>query len=71
MKYQLQIEGMMCQRCVAHVTNALSSVSGVTDVTVSLADNNAVVTADSSVQSETLKRAVEEQDYTVKEIVTL
>ena len=71
MKYQLQIEGMMCQRCVAHVTSALTRVSGVTDVTVSLADNNAVVTADGSVQSETLRKAVEEQDYTVKEIVTL
>ena len=70
MKYRMHIEGMMCQRCVAHVTNALTSVAGVTDVTVSLEDNSAVVTATQDV-SAAIKTAVEEQDYTVKEIETL
>ena len=70
MKYKMQIEGMMCQRCVAHVTNALTSVAGVTDVTVSLEDNSAIVTATQDV-SAAIKTAVEEQDYTVKEIETL
>lgn len=71
MKYQLAIEGMMCMRCVAHVTNALKGIDGVTDVQVSLENNNAVVTANADVLAETLKNAVEQQDYKVTEIITL
>lgn len=71
MKYQLAIEGMMCMRCVAHVTNALKGIDGVTDVQVSLENNNAVVTANADVTAETLKSAVEQQDYKVTEIITL
>ncbi len=71
MKYQLQIEGMMCGHCVSRVTKALSGVDGVTEVNVSLEENNATVTADSSVSAETLKNAVEQQDYKVTEVKTL
>ncbi len=70
MKYELQIEGMMCNRCVAHVTNALKSVQGVTDVTVSLEENKAVVECAAGI-ADNLKNAVEQQDYTVKEIKQL
>ena len=62
---------MMCMRCVAHVTNALKGIDGVTDVQVSLENNNAVVTANADVTAETLKSAVEQQDYKVTEIITL
>ena len=58
MKYELQIEGMMCNRCVAHVTNALKSVQGVTDVTVSLEENKAVVECAAGI-ADNLKNAVE------------
>lgn len=71
MKYQLSIEGMMCNRCVAHVTKALESVSGVLSVNVSLEDNRAIVEVTTDVTAESLKTAVEEQDYTVTEVVAL
>jgi copper ion binding protein len=40
------IDGMTCQGCVASVTRALKTLSGVTDVTVSLNDKRATVQYD-------------------------
>ena len=48
----ISIEGMMCAHCQAHVEKALKEVAGVTEVTVSLENKNAVVTGDASVRSE-------------------
>jgi len=60
----ISIEGMMCAHCQAHVEKALKEVAGVTEVTVSLENKNAVVTGDASV--ETLKQAVVDAGYEVK-----
>ena len=57
----ISIEGMMCAHCQAHVEKALKEVAGVTEVTVSLENKNAVVTGDASV--ETLKQAVVDAGY--------
>ncbi len=43
--YVIKIEGMMCPRCVAHVTKALESVKGVSAVSVVLETNSATVTS--------------------------
>lgn len=43
MKKELMIEGMMCQNCVKHVTNALEGISGASHVQVSLEDKKATV----------------------------
>ena len=51
----ISIEGMMCAHCQAHVEKALKEVAGVTEVTVSLENKNAVVTGDASVEA--LKQA--------------
>ncbi len=61
----ISIKGMMCQHCVKHVHSALSSVSGVSAVEVSLENKNAVVTADPSVTDEALTKAVTDADYQV------
>ncbi len=42
---ELKIEGMMCQHCVKHVTDALNGLNGVTNVVVNLEDKNATFTA--------------------------
>ena len=63
MKTTLNIEGMMCQHCVAHVKKALEGVSGVETVEVSLEKNNAVVTG--SADPEAMKAAVAEAGYEV------
>lgn len=42
----LEVKGMSCGHCVASVTDAVKKVPGVTDVTVSLEDANAVIHGD-------------------------
>ncbi|MCM1122721.1 MAG: heavy metal translocating P-type ATPase [Eubacterium sp.] len=61
----LDIEGMMCAHCQAHVQKALEGVDGVTQVVVSLEENNAKVTADTEVEDQKLIDAVTESGYKV------
>ena len=61
----LDIEGMMCAHCQAHVKQALEGVEGVREVTVSLEEKKAVVTADDTVADQTLIDAVKESGYQV------
>ena len=59
----LNVTGMMCQHCVAHVTKALEGVSGVSSVDVSLEAGTATVEADASVTDEALVAAVVDAGY--------
>jgi len=68
MKKTLKIEGMMCQRCVAHVTKALQSVDGVAEVDVNLKKKTAVVALDNEVSDEVLTAAITDAGYEVKKI---
>ena len=68
MKKILKIEGMMCQHCVAHVTKALSGVSGVTGVEVNLKKKTATIELAEGVADEILTAAVVEAGYEVKKI---
>jgi copper ion binding protein len=63
MKTSLKIEGMSCDHCAAHVTEALKEISGVSSVTVSLKDKNAVVEHAGGVSLESMKAAVTEAGY--------
>lgn len=71
MKKVLDIEGMMCQHCVAHVNKALSGVEGVKAVEVSLENKNAAVTLAADVSDEVLVKAVVDAGYEVKGVKTL
>ncbi len=62
----ISLEGMMCAHCQAHVEKALKEVAGVTEVTVSLENKNAVVTGDASVEA--LKQAVVDAGYEVTDV---
>ena len=62
----ISIEGMMCAHCQAHVEKALKEVAGVTEVTVSLENKNAVVTGDASVEA--LKHSVVDAGYEVTDV---
>lgn len=62
----LSIEGMMCGHCQARVEKALKEVAGVTEVTVSLENKNAVVTGEASV--DVLKQAVVDAGYEVTDV---
>ncbi|NLB15781.1 MAG: heavy metal translocating P-type ATPase, partial [Clostridiales bacterium] len=62
---RLEISGMMCEHCIAHVKKALESVKGVTDVRVSLENNSAELKMKSSVKEDMLIKAVSDAGYTV------
>ena len=61
----LDVRGMMCKHCVAHVDKALRGVMGVSDVVVSLEENTATVTAEAFVSNDALVEVVEEAGYEV------
>jgi Cu2+-exporting ATPase len=60
---QLKVDGMSCEHCVKHVTEALSGVPGVAGAEVSLQAGTATVTAGDDVADRALLEAVEEAGY--------
>lgn len=62
----LDVEGMMCGKCQAHVQKALEGVAGVTAVEVSLENKQASVTMEGEIADEVLSSAVTEAGYEVK-----
>lgn len=69
MKKLLKVEGMMCQHCVKHVTDALMGVAGVTSVDVNLKKKGALVECGEGVTNEALTAAVKEAGYEVTQIM--
>lgn len=69
MKKTMKIEGMMCGHCEATVKKALEALPEVETAEVSHEKNMAVVTLKSAVDDAVLKKAIEDQDYTVLEII--
>ena len=59
----LNIEGMSCNHCVAHVKEALEAIAGVSSAEVDLQKKNALVEHDDSVGLDALKAAVGEAGY--------
>ena len=68
MEKTLTIEGMMCAHCEARVKKALEALENVTQAQVSHEKGTAVVTLSADVPNDTLKQAVEAQDYPVTRI---
>ena len=64
----MKIEGMMCGHCEATVKRALEALPNVASAEVSHEAGTAVVTLTAPVADETLRQAVEAEDYTVTEI---
>ncbi|MBR7099328.1 MAG: cation transporter, partial [Clostridia bacterium] len=65
MKKMIKIEGMMCPRCEAHVKKALEALDEVKEAIVSHQTGTAEVTLNAPISDDTLKMAVEEEEYTV------
>jgi copper ion binding protein len=65
MKTTLKIEGMSCDHCVKHVTEALEGIQGVASAKVSLKNKNAEVEHDDTVNLEAMKAAVVEAGYEI------
>jgi copper chaperone len=67
MKKVLSIEGMSCGHCVAHVKEALESVTGVTKTDVNLGKKQAVVEG-SDLDDAAMKSAVADAGYEITAI---
>ena len=61
----ISIEGMMCQHCVRHATEALEKIDGVSDVKVSLEDKNAVIHVNQNVTDEQITNAIVAAGYEI------
>ena len=68
MEKTMKIEGMMCMHCEARVKKTLEALEGVAEAKVSHETDSAVVILSAPVENETLKAAVEAQDYRVLDI---
>ena len=65
MKKILYVEGMVCNNCVSHVTEALLEIEGVAGADVVLEPKTATVTLEKDIADEVLKAAVVEAGYDV------
>ena len=65
MKKILYVEGMVCNNCVSHVTEALLEIEGVAGADVVLEPKTATVTMEKEIADEVLKAAVVEAGYDV------
>lgn len=61
MKYVFSVDGLMCEKCVARLTNVLTAEDGVASALVSLADKTATVEADLS--EEEVKNLIEDAGF--------
>ncbi|MDO4438270.1 MAG: heavy metal translocating P-type ATPase [Eubacteriales bacterium] len=64
----MEIKGMMCGHCEAHVKKALEAINGVSTAEVSHTEGTAVVSMDTDIDNEILKNAVTEEGYEVVSI---
>lgn len=65
MEKTLNITGMMCGHCEAHVKKALEAVAGVTEAVASHEKGTAVVTLSQDVSNDILTAAVKDAGYEV------
>ncbi|BCJ98451.1 heavy-metal-associated domain-containing protein [Anaerocolumna chitinilytica] len=68
---KITIDGMSCEHCVNHVTEALKELNGVVKVEVSLASNNAIIETSQDVKDGDIKSSIDEAGYEVTGIDVL
>ncbi len=64
---RLGVDGMTCQHCVRHVTEALTEVPGVEAVEVSLEENSATLTVGEAFTEQAAAAALDDAGYTMGE----
>ena len=64
MKKKILVEGMSCEHCVKHVTEALKDL-GAKDISVSLEKNLALAEIGDSITDEAIKAAIHDAGYDV------
>jgi copper chaperone len=61
-----QVSGMTCGHCVSAVTDELTRLAGVRDVTVDLATGSVTVTSEAPLPVADVRAAVDEAGYTLQ-----
>ena len=67
-KVNVKIEGMTCQHCVKHVTEALQEIPGVDTVDVNLEEKRALVASQEEIARAAIDGAVKEAGYEVVDV---
>ncbi|MDH5560981.1 MAG: cation transporter [Deltaproteobacteria bacterium] len=67
----VNIEGMSCQHCVNHTTEALKKLDGVTSVEVRLDEKKAEIESDEKLDFQLIKDTVAQAGYQVTGIESL
>lgn len=65
MKKKISIEGMMCQNCVKHVTNALQNLEGTINVSVNLDDKYAIINSEKKIDDAIIQESINTAGYEV------
>ena len=68
MKSIFKVEGMMCQHCVARVTNAVKAVEGVADAKINLKKKKVEVILEKEVADETIVTAIVNAGYEAEKL---
>ena len=68
MKNEISIEGMNCQNCAKHTTEALTKLDNVTSVTVNLDQKNAIIESSEALDQHAITAAVTGVGFTVTAI---
>ncbi|MDF2840931.1 MAG: copper ion binding protein [Clostridia bacterium] len=68
MKKQIFIEGMTCGHCSGRVEKALKALDGVVDAKVDLANKNALVEMNGSIEDSVFIETIDDAGYDVIEI---
>lgn len=62
----LNVEGMMCKHCKAHVEEACKGVTGVIDAVASLEQKNVVISYEGEISKEAILKSIVDAGYEVK-----
>ena len=65
MEKTFKVDGMMCPHCEARVKKVLEELDGVTSAITSHTEGTAIVTLSKDVPDDVIKKAIEEQGYSV------
>ena len=66
MKKKIQLEGMSCGHCVAHVKETLEALENTTDIQVELGTQSVLV--ETGATDELIRQAIDDAGYTVVSI---
>lgn len=59
----VEVEGMRCENCAKHVTNALKEIKQVKDVKVNLEEKTVSITSSETIDESLIKEKIESQGY--------